>query len=186
MTASLLPPNATDFQLAQEAGMVSRDDVATAEIYTLWDPYTVPIAFLPFLAWSLRAPIWDPVWPEWKQREYVAGLIDYHAHKGTRGAVEDMLASIGHPDAEIVEHLHRWSLGEGVVLGDGHTLRGQWTRYIVRLKRAITIYEGRLIRRLLGQVARGNARLVALDFTAASWRLGEDIRLGDGYTLGVV
>ncbi|MGI4732446.1 MAG: phage tail protein I [Janthinobacterium lividum] len=91
-TASLLPPNATPLERALEGATarVGAVDVSTAA--TLWDPATCPLALLPWLAWSLSVDQWDPTWPEATKRAAVADSIALHRIKGTRAAVEAVLA----------------------------------------------------------------------------------------------
>jgi phage tail P2-like protein len=89
---SLLPPNATPLERALESATarIGAVDVTTAS--TLWDPATCPLALLPWLAWSLSVDQWDPAWPEATKRQAVADSIALHRIKGTRAAVDMVLA----------------------------------------------------------------------------------------------
>jgi phage tail P2-like protein len=91
MLPSLLPPNATRLERALEAGTAQLGDVE-APIAPLWDPATMPIADLPFLAWGLSVDSWDPDWSEAMKRQAVADSIALHRVKGTRLSVETVLA----------------------------------------------------------------------------------------------
>lgn len=100
IAASLLPPNAALSERAIEAAMRAQIDLA--KIPHLWDPATCPADVLPFLAWSLAISHWDASWTEAEKRAAVADAIPYHFRKGTRAAVEEVLARF-HPLLTIVE-----------------------------------------------------------------------------------
>lgn len=97
---SLLPPNADAAERALEGAL--RMSVDLAPIGTLWDPATCPADVLPFLAWGLAISHWDPAWTEAQKRTAIAGAIPFHQIKGTRAAVEQILARF-HPLLSIVE-----------------------------------------------------------------------------------
>lgn len=87
---TLLPPNATPFERSLEDAM--REEIDFAKVGTLWDPATCPSEVLPYLAWGLSISHWDTAWSETEKREAVAGAIAFHKIKGTRAAVEYVLA----------------------------------------------------------------------------------------------
>jgi len=97
---SLLPPNSTAGERAIEAAMLA--DIDLAAVGTLWDPATCPPEVLPFLGWGLAITYWDPDWSVAQKRTAVAGAIPFHRRKGTRGAVEEVLARF-HPLLQITE-----------------------------------------------------------------------------------
>lgn len=97
---SLLPPNAAPAERALESAM--RADIDLSAVGTLWDPARCPAEVLPFLAWGLSISHWDTAWSEAEKREAVAGAIPFHRIKGTRAAVEEVLARF-HPLLTIVE-----------------------------------------------------------------------------------
>jgi len=89
MTNSLLPPNATRFERALEAGAARIVDVeAPADID---DPLQCPVELLPWLAWGLSVDIWDADWSEADKRAAVAGSIALHRRKGTPLSVKTVL-----------------------------------------------------------------------------------------------
>lgn len=100
LSRSLLPRNATLAERAIENAM--RADIDFSEVGNLWNPATCPIAALPFLAWGLAISRWDANWSEAEKRAAVAQAIPFHRKKGTRAAVEEVLARF-HPLLEIVE-----------------------------------------------------------------------------------
>lgn len=97
---SLLPPNASRAERALEEAMLSGIDLAA--VGTLWNPQTCPAEVLPFLAWGLAISHWDSAWTVAEKRAAVLGAIPYHQRKGTRAAVEEVLARF-HPLLTLVE-----------------------------------------------------------------------------------
>lgn len=97
---SLLPPNATAAERALEDAMLARIDLSV--VGTLWNPSTCPAEVLPFLAWGLAISHWDTSWSEAQKRAEVAEAIPFHKIKGTRAAVEQVLARF-HPLLTLVE-----------------------------------------------------------------------------------
>jgi phage tail P2-like protein len=97
---SLLPPNATSGERALEQAMRSGIDLSA--VGTLWNPETCPADVLPFLAWGLAISHWDSAWSEAQKRAAIAEAIPFHQIKGTRAAVEQILARF-HPLLSIVE-----------------------------------------------------------------------------------
>ena len=97
---SLLPPNATSAERALEQAMRSGLDLSA--VGTLWNPATCPADVLPFLAWGLAISHWDPDWSEEQKRAAIGQAIPFHQRKGTRDAVEEILARF-HPLLSIVE-----------------------------------------------------------------------------------
>lgn len=89
MMNSLLPPNATAFERALEAGGARIVDVQVSG--DIDDPMTCPVELLPWLAWGLSVDTWDADWSEADKRAAVAGSIELHRRKGTRMSVETVL-----------------------------------------------------------------------------------------------
>lgn len=98
--SSLLPPNATAAERALEVALRSGIDLSA--VGTLWNPETCPVEVLPFLAWGLAISHWDATWSEAQKRAAIADAIPFHQRKGTRAAVEEILARF-HPLLTIVE-----------------------------------------------------------------------------------
>jgi len=68
----------------------------------LFDPYTCPVEFLPYLAWARSVDVWDDEWDEQVKRRVIAAAPEVHRYKGTRFAVETALNAIGH-EYELIE-----------------------------------------------------------------------------------
>lgn len=93
MSTSLLPPNATLLERALERG-TARADAIDAPLDTLVNPATIAAELLPWLAWGLSTDTWNAEWSEATKRQAVAESIELHRRKGTRWAVEHVLARI--------------------------------------------------------------------------------------------
>ena len=94
--ATILPPNASPAQRAIEQAIAARLAAIDPPIDTLWNPQTCPLALLPWLAWAFAVEVWDSTWSEAKKRSVVAASLDVHRRKGTRGALIQALAAVGH------------------------------------------------------------------------------------------
>ncbi|WP_333882868.1 phage tail protein I [Sphingobium yanoikuyae] len=97
---TLLPPNATAGERAIEDAMRARIDLSV--VSTFKNPADCPAELLPFLAAEQEISHWNSAWTEDEKRTAIAGATAFHKRKGTRGAVEDVLARF-HPALAIVE-----------------------------------------------------------------------------------
>ena len=87
---TLLPHNAKADERAMEQAMQARIDLSN--IGTLKNPLTCTASVLPFLASELAVSHWDTAWSEAEKRQAVADATAFHKIKGTRAAVEEVLA----------------------------------------------------------------------------------------------
>lgn len=101
MSDSLLPPNATEQELAIEAAMARLGDVPVP-IRALWDVDACPVALLPWLAWAMSVDTWSAAWPEDRKRAVIASSFEVHKRKGTIGSVERAVAAVW-GDARVLE-----------------------------------------------------------------------------------
>lgn len=97
---TLLPPNATAAERAIEDAMLARIDIGALNGFKV--PADCPVEMLPFLAAELEISHWNPAWTEAEKRAAIAGATAFHKRKGTRGAVEEVLARF-HPALGIRE-----------------------------------------------------------------------------------
>lgn len=100
LSASLLPPNATEAERALEAAL--RIEIDLSAVPVMDDPAACPENLLPFIAWELAAPRWDALWTEAEKRTAASTAIAENKRRGSRGAVEAVLATFS-PDLELVE-----------------------------------------------------------------------------------
>ena len=101
MMDDLLPASASRLERALD-GLQARLTHLDVRLADLWNPHSCPAKFLPFLAASLSLDHWDSDWPIEDKRGAIAAAMRVHAHKGTRGAVQDALAGLG-IEARIIE-----------------------------------------------------------------------------------
>jgi phage tail P2-like protein len=72
---------------------------------------TTPIAVLPWLAWELCVYRWKENWSETRRRQAVADAIADHRRRGTRGAMDALLAEYD-PTLRLVEWWEEGGSGE--------------------------------------------------------------------------
>lgn len=94
MAASLLPPNASDFERALEAATARIADIYF-NLRKLWRPDTCPVDLLPWLAWALSLDSWSSDWPEAVKRERVRRALEIARQKGTAASVRAVVESFG-------------------------------------------------------------------------------------------
>lgn len=97
---SLLPPNATAGERALEGALLSHIDLSS--VGPLRNPFACQADVLPFLAWELAISHWDTTWSVERKRAEVASAVAFHKIKGTRAAVEQVLARF-HPLLTVIE-----------------------------------------------------------------------------------
>jgi len=98
---SVLPPASTKLEKALEQAAAGVLDIATP-IRDVWSPTQCPVGHLPWLAWGLAISHWKTSWPVDYKRAAIADAIPYHRRKGTRSAVEEVLARY-HPALTLTE-----------------------------------------------------------------------------------
>ena len=94
MSNDLLPLNATPQERALSLATARVGEVAVP-VADLWNPYTCPVALLPWLAWALHIDNWDAGWTETQKRQVIASSFIVHKLKGTVGAVKRVANSFG-------------------------------------------------------------------------------------------
>lgn len=95
LVPSLLPPNATALDRAAEAVSTQALREIPQPHRALWNPDTCPLAFLPWLAWSMGVEAWRTDWPENVKRAIVRNAIQVQRRRGTIASVRDTVASFG-------------------------------------------------------------------------------------------
>lgn len=187
MSNSLLPPNATPFELALE-GATSRVSNVPLPIRDVWNVQTCPSAVLPWLAWAFDVNEWDSNWPDQVQRAVIAASVAVHKIKGTVGSVKQALAVAGYPGAQIIEGVGVWKL-DGSQIFNGTEYLGdpnKWAWYRVVLKQPIANSQVQQVLRILANTAPARCYLEALDFTQAAFILNGSVSLNGTYNMGTV
>jgi phage tail P2-like protein len=99
---TILPPNSSALEQAIDGSQAVRIDGIDVPIRDLWNPDRCPAIVLPWLAWAVSVDEWDPSWSESQQRQVIKNSPIVHRHKGTRGAMEAALESLGF-GVEVIE-----------------------------------------------------------------------------------
>lgn len=91
---SLLPPgsSALERRLAQACSGISDLNVPLRD---LWNPWTCPAKFLPYLAWAFSVDRWDEDWTETQKRQVIIDSFWLHQRKGTIAAVRRVIEDMG-------------------------------------------------------------------------------------------
>lgn len=92
----LLPPNSTKFEMNYE-NTFSRISSVEINTRTFNDAEQSPVQVLPWLAWEKSVDIWDKNWTEEQKRNVIKTALYNHSIKGTLGALELALNSLGFP-----------------------------------------------------------------------------------------
>jgi phage tail P2-like protein len=85
-------PNATPLETALVAAIVARIGAVPVPLKTLLSASTAPVAVLPWLAWEMAVYRWDSSWSEARKRDAIGNAIFDHRRRGTRGAMDALLA----------------------------------------------------------------------------------------------
>ncbi len=160
---SLLPPNATAFELAVEGATCVPLPIPNQ---MLWNPAECPAALLPWLAHSLSVDAWETTWTEQTKRDVIATAVAVHRRKGTRAAIREVIRAAGYGEAIIVEGLGA-SLHDATEDHDGsitHASDATWAEYTIYLSRPITLPQAGVVRRLLAKVAPARCKLRTLNY----------------------
>lgn len=184
--ASLLPPSSRPLERAIEQTQALFSPAL--RIPALWNADTCPASFLPYLAWALSVDEWDHGWGVEKKRAVISEARIIHQQKGTPAAIRRALASIGQPDADLIERADSIKRN-GIAFHDGTNHRNGrpgWATYRIIIKRSVTIDQAQQIRRLLTAVQRNCVHLVAIDFRRAALRRDSQATHNGTYTRGVV
>lgn len=107
--SDLLPISATPQERALSLATARVGDVPIP-LRTLWNPDTIALELLPWLAWALSVDTWDPSWSEEIKRAVVRGAIETHRRKGTVGAVKGALSALG-AGSDLVEWFEKSPAG---------------------------------------------------------------------------
>lgn len=91
---SLLPVNATILERALER-LTRRLDTIPVPLRDLWNPWTCPVRFLPWLAYALSIDAWSPDWPEQIKRNLISQAIEIQRRKGTAASVRQVVEAFG-------------------------------------------------------------------------------------------
>ncbi|MFG6082326.1 phage tail protein I [Paracoccus litorisediminis] len=184
----LLPNNATVTERAVSTAMARAHLIPTLA-GQMWDPGDVPVAFLPWLAWALSVDEWNPDWTAAEKRAAMAASIAFHRIKGTRPAVAQFLAMLGHPAAILIEDRDLPRIGGAELeLGGAWRLGPEdpsWADYWIEIPTRIRHGEADRIALRLETVIPARCRLRRISLSDQRYLLGDDQWLiGDRVALG--
>ena len=92
--SDLLPPNASQFEHHFSAAFSRISNVpCPARSFNL--PFAAPSVVLPWLAWEKSVDNWQKYWSEKQRRQVLSNAYFIHCHKGTIGALDRALDSLG-------------------------------------------------------------------------------------------
>lgn len=179
MSLDLLPPNATATETAISR-TTARIDGFPTPARSMWNPDTCPVAFLPWLAWTLSVDEWDGGWSEETKREVIRASIGIHRQKGTLWAVKRALQVMGYGTAIITEG-RQTMVGWPWVVGDTTRVGGanHWAEYWVTITQAITPIMVDAIVRRLRAVAPARCRLTRINVDSVLVAVGGPWLVGD-------
>lgn len=93
---TLLPPNATKFEMNFEKAFAQVNDLEI-NIRSFNNPLSAPVQVLPWLAWERSVDVWNKDWSESQKRQVIKTSLYNHSIKGTVGSLEVALNSLGFP-----------------------------------------------------------------------------------------
>jgi len=142
----------------------SRLAYVPVELEKLWDSDECPETLLPWLAWAQSVDIWDAAATTQQKRDLIKANRAWHKKKGTIGAVREVLAERGYPNAVIEE-------GIGQVRRDGTYHRtglirrssGHWAFYKIVLDVADPMMDQQTMD-LIARVAPERCVLAGIDY----------------------
>ena len=167
MTDPLLPPNASPMEAALDAVFARIGDVPVPNA-ALWDPATCPEAFLPWLAWQLRAE-WDGEWSTQTQRDVIAQALAVHRRRGTAGAVRRALTAAGYAP-QLIEEGKPTNRYDGSMVYNGSETYGgvgDWALYALTFTLGVPwqLSELAIIRRVAESAAPARSELAMLVYS---------------------
>lgn len=163
---SLLPANATEFELALEKVMTSD---MSSPIRDLWNPLKCPLELLWVLAITFQVDEWDEKWSESAKRNTLVEAFLVHCTKGTPESIRRILRNAGYDAVDVVEGL-TIATRDGSRTRNGHFYHGwdeAWAMYRIYLQRAITNQQAKQVTRLLNATAPLHCILAGLHYTEA-------------------
>jgi len=133
---SLLPANATAWEMALSLTSAERRPLPAWLIKTVWSAEDCPERLLDILANTLSVDVWDRAWDEKRKRAWLKRAVPLHKAKGTLSALREYLSQLG---GEIIRVTRP---PEGFVLADSQTPAeyAAWVRSLPQLR----IYQDRV------------------------------------------
>lgn len=174
MSKDLLPSNATPFERNLSLMSERIFDVPII-VKQVWNANEAPVDVLPWLAWALSVDEWDTNWTEAQKRNVIRQAPTIQKIKGTLGAVEFQLASVG-IDVRVQEWFNQVPEGEpGTYIL--HVNVDQYPLNQETLQKIIALIESSKNIRSHMATAKINVKTEAHGYAAAVSRTGMNIRV---------
>lgn len=77
------------------AEAVARVSAVPVPVRAMWTPADCPAPLLPWMAWAFSVDNWNSTWSDAQKRGTIAASVGVHQHKGTVGAINSAIASLG-------------------------------------------------------------------------------------------
>lgn len=188
---NILPAVNSPLQHALAALTDATDAALDAEIIRIIrDPAACPADWLPWLAWASSIGLdegWDFAATDQKRRRIIAEYVTIHAHKGTPFVIRKLFRDLGLGEIDIIENAAalRW---DGTASFDGTYQygggSGDWAKYGIVIKRALTNAQAALLRKILERIAPLRCELVFLDFRQGALVWDGTIKFDGTYNFG--
>lgn len=94
MSETILPLNSTALEFAIDTVAADRLAAIPRLLRSSVNPKTIPLQWLPWLAWAWRVENWSSNWTEDQKRQTVASSYMVHRRKGTAYAVWSSLEAL--------------------------------------------------------------------------------------------
>lgn len=174
MSKDLLPSNATPLERNLSL-MTDRIFDVPVIVKQVWNANEAPVDVLPWLAWALSVDEWDTTWTEEQKRNVIRQAPTIQKIKGTLGAVEFQLASVG-IDVQIQEWFNQIPAGEpGTYIL--HVNVAQYPLNQATLQKIIRLIESSKNIRSHMAIAKINVQTEAHGYAAAVTRTGMNIHV---------
>lgn len=95
MSDTILPPNASTLARAIDEAFATRLDALPVPVKDTLNADVIPVATLPWLAYSFGRRNWNAEWPEAVRRAVVRNAIPTARRMGTVRSVRDIVAAFG-------------------------------------------------------------------------------------------
>ncbi len=169
MTESLLPPNATDQEIAlsMATGRISAIPVPTRD---MWNPDTCPSDKLAWLAWAFGVDEWSDAWAIENKRATIRDAVLVQSRKGSVWSVIRAIENAGYGVVTLTEGLFG-NIRDGTFRRNGAIKHGgssKWATYRVRIDRPISNEQAAKVRRILAVTAPARCSMQEFIYTQAA------------------
>ena len=177
---TLLPPNATDFELAVESMLrenflpVDENLHVKMPIIDAWNPDEIPASLIPYLGINLSLMI-DSGLGEAEQRSLLKASYGIHSYESTPRALLDVIEALGYGGAVIKEGVQ-----------DPSDTSTHWAHYSISINQPITIAAAQRLVDLVKDLAPMRCKLVSVDVVESAIYYDGSIYYDGTHTYGQI